>query len=409
MKITLAGEIIREGIDQIIANKIRSLLTLLGIVLGVTSLIVMFSLLKAASERNEQWTKRWVNRVNVSYLPPYRAGKDEKIRSKEFGIQYEDYIALKNADIDGIKQVSATQQSWYHIKSNENEKEIRVQGAGNNYLLDEDYNLEKGRLFLEDDEVFAEKVCIIGSAVARDFFKGAALNKTIKINNRGFRIIGILEDIDGGSGHRSRWAEWRNNILIVPLRTMMLRLKGEKTISLSYRLENLEDGEGVSEKVKEVIFRRRGTEDFSLESRAENIQEYQKMQAMWGMVLGLISIISLIVGGIGITNIMLATIKERIKEIGLKKSVGATSGDVKVQFLMESSLLSLMGGVLGAGLGVILSVSAVRAMDFGVTAKIHFPIIFIGLAFALVVGLISGLYPAIKASKVSPMEALRYE
>ncbi|MCK4644278.1 ABC transporter permease [bacterium] len=408
MKLSLIGEIVYEGIDQIIANKVRSMLTLLGIILGVTSLIVMFSLLKAASERNEQWTKRWVNKVNVSYLPPYRASKDQKIRSKEFGIQYSDYLALKDADIEGINQISATQQGWYHIKSKENSSEIRVQGADNNYLLDEDYKLLQGRQFLSDDEYYAEKVCIIGSSVARDFFKGNALDKIIKINNRGFRIIGVLEEIKG-SGRHSRWAEWRNNILVVPLRTMMLRLKGEKSVSLSYRLDDPGKSEEVNEAAKAVIYRRRGTEDFSLESRAENIIEFQKMQAMWGMVLGLISVISLIVGGIGITNIMLATIKDRIKEIGLKKSIGATSTDVKVQFLIEATLLSLFGGILGTLTGVLLSTSAVSAMDFGVKSRVHPQIILIGLLFALVVGLLSGLYPAIKASRVSPIEALRYE
>ena len=409
MKLSLFGEIIKEGLDQIYVNRMRSFLTVLGIILGVSSLIVMFSLINAGKQRSLRWMSRWINKITVSYMPPSRMQKEEKLHSKEFGISYYDYLAIKDADIKGIKDLNPTQNTYTTVNTKLDKQETRVVGATNTYLNDENYELNTGRYFISDDELFAERSVIIGSEIAKNFFKDSnnCVGKFIKISGKNFRVIGVLKAVEGWGKRKNRWTRWINSVLIIPLNTMMLRLNGNKRISLSYRIDSVDEMTILNEKVKKVLLTRRGVEDFSLENRGQDIQEYQKNQAMWNFILAIIAMISLIVGGIGITNIMLATIKERIREIGLKKAIGATANNIKFQFVIESTILALLGGIVGVILGI--GFSTFSQFILGLEGNLNLFIIGISLIFSLLVGFISGLYPAIKAGNIPPIDALRYQ
>ncbi len=409
MKLTLFGEIVKEGLDQIYINRMRSFLTVLGIILGVSSLIVMFSLINAGKQRSLRWMSRWINKVTVSYMPPSRMQKSEKLHSKEFGISYYDYLALKKAHIPGLKELNPTQTTYTQVNTKLNKQETRVVGGTNIYLNDGDYELDKGRYFIDDDETFVDRSVIIGSEIAKNFFRNPnnCVGKFIKISGKNFKVIGVLKKVPGWGKRKNRWTRWINSILVVPLKTMMLRLNGNKKISLSYRVDSVNNMEAINVKVKKAIIARRGVEDFSLENRGEDIQEFQKNQNMWNFILAIIAMISLIVGGIGITNIMLATIKERIREIGLKKAIGATANNIKFQFITESTILALLGGIIGVILGIAFS--SLSQMILGLQGNLNLFIILVSLIFSLLVGLISGFYPAVKAGNIPPIDALRYE
>ncbi len=408
MKTVVFKQILAEGIEQIYHNRLRSFLTVLGIILGVSSLIVMFSIINAGKKRSMDWMKRWINKVSVNYRPLSRMSKEEKTHSKIFGITYFDYEALKASGIKDIYDITPVQSSWDKVKYGDSEIETQITGSINAYLTDEEFELAQGRCFTSDDHEYAEKVCLIGHTILQKVFKSQyPVDKYLKIGSENYRVIGVLKEyIVPGRGNQ-RWGEWRNSRVVIPIQTMMYRVKGDKVIELSYRIKEISDSETINENVKEILLRRRGYEDFTLDSNTQNILEFQKTQNMWNAILALIAIVSLVVSGIGITNIMLATMKDRIKEIGLKKSLGATSGNIKLQFLMESSLLSLMGGLAGVLIGSVFSFFAQKSIDMEVAVNI--PIILLALLFAIAVGVISGFYPAVKASNIVPVEALRYE
>ncbi len=400
------------------AAKFRSFLTILGIIIGVASVIIIMAIGKSAQALIlDQITGIGSNLIGV--LPG--ASDENGPPAAAMGIsittlKYDDLEALRNGrNVPEVAEGAGYVLGTAEVSYNGNNLNASFEGTTASYINVENTQVVQGRFFSKDEETNMSRTVVIGANIVRDLFPSAdPLGKVIKIKDQNFTVIGILKKKGStGFGMASQ-----DDAVFVPLKTAQklllgidhlgfIRLKVRDSSLISLAKENvavtLRDRHNIDDPAND---------DFSVRDMASAVKIITQVTDVLRYFLLAIGTISLIVGGVGIMNIMLLAVNQRIREVGLRKAVGAKNGDVRMQFIVESIFISFIGGVVGIIIGIIISFLAaiiIQSLKYTWPFIISWQSIVIACLVSITIGIIFGLYPAIKASRISPMEALRYE
>lgn len=442
---------LREGLREIWAHKFRSFLTMLGVILGVASLMAMFAL-TAGMAKGFRSTLEQVGGIekvdiNDAPVPPEQEARAERSP----GRTYLDVIALRK----GLRDAAAIspQIRLDNAKVSFGNKSARpiVSGVLQDNLVVDRHVVRYGRFISDLDLERSHRVCVLGAAVVGDLFgdpEAIPLGEYVRINGELFKVVGIfdnyLEDWEkkaketgiaqqqeerrktrGGTPKPSkRWSMfwWKKNFVAIPITTMQQvfkssRMENNVDTGRDTRLSNLavtikdpSQLESSLQQMRNILsLTHRGIRDFGFETKEDWLDNIETSTRAAKLSGGLIAGISLLVGGLGIANIMLASISERIREIGIRRAVGATAFDIFIQIVIEATSLAILGGILGVAAGFALVQVLVLLAPAQNNPIIEPTAILISLGFAFLVGVLAGLYPAFKAAQLSPIQALRYE
>jgi putative ABC transport system permease protein len=396
------------ALAALLANKLRALLTMLGIIIGVAAVITMIAIGEGAQQSVMERIQALGS--NLLFISP-GAARGGGMVVVQFGTSQRLTTNDANAISERIALVEAAVPEFSRpsqVKHENRNWNTRIVGTTPEYEWVRNFNTSRGRFFTRSEERAAAKVCLIGATVEENLFQGLdPLGKTIRIAGQSFEVIGVLET-KGQSG-------WQNpdDQIIVPLSTAQRRIFGVDYVSqITARVANQSQMDVAFVEIERVLRRQHRLRpdqdnDFSIRTQADIITTFQETQQTLKFLLAGIAAISLIVGGIGIMNIMIVSVTERTKEIGVRKAIGARKRDVMWQFLIESVVMSVTGGLLGITLGIIAS-SVV--MTYGnLPSVVSMEAIIMSFAFASFVGVFFGIYPAWKAANSNVIDALRYE
>jgi putative ABC transport system permease protein len=406
------GESVRTSLVEIWSHKLRSLLTLLGIILGTLSITFMTSLLDGVT--SAVWSGfQDLGFDGVMYVMtrPPRDLREQAVFARSKGLQPEDGDLLLARGRE-VSSVAPALVSETLVRRGSLERRVRTMGVTSTYNDVRNRSVGTGRFFSPLEEGTFAPVAVLGYRLNRRLF-GAEdpVGKWIQVDGRAFKVIGVVEKLGNSFINDDDFIEEMEG-LYVPLQTLRAYYAGSDA-PLSFMAVKTADPDRLSDMRSEaeasLILAHHGAQDFKVQNIAEEMlrirKEITKVLRNWHIVLGSIAGVSLLVGGIGLLSVMLISIGERLYEIGLRKAIGATDAQIFMQFLAESAILSLLGGLLGvlAGIGAILGVT--RFFPGGL--PLHLLAISISLGLSVLLGVLYGLYPALKASRLQPVEALR--
>ena len=397
--------LIRTALGSLVANKLRSFLAMLGIIIGVMSVITMLALGAGAQQQVMARFTQMGN--NLLFVRPGQRGFGGVNTGLKQDLTVKDARALLK-EVPELVQVSPVARGNAQVKYLENNQRTTVMGVAVTYFPMRAFELEEGRFFTEQEVEGQSPVAVVGSEVALQLFGAASpVNHSLKVNGLNFRVVGLLKS-KGDQG-------WSNpdDMVAVPYTTAMNRLFGlDNADEITLQVAEGADAFMVTEKAAAVLRRlhRIGEgeeDDFNVRNMTEIIEATSAATKTFSMLLGGIAGISLVVGGIGIMNIMLVSVTERTREIGIRKAIGAKDRDVLAQFLIEAMVMSASGGLLGAG--GALALSRLGEKFAGYPMVVQPGSMALALGFSCGVGVVFGFYPAWRASLMNPIEALRYE
>ncbi len=405
------SSIFKIALKSLKINKMRSLLTSLGIIIGVSAVIIMLAVGAGASKRiTDELSSMGSNLIMIMSGSSTSGGL--RMGSGTLPtLTIKDVAAIKKncpaiADVSPFmreaKQVTFANQNW----------STAVIGVAPEYLEIREWIVENGRNFSDDDMNSVAKVAILGSTVVLNLFGDLEpVGKTIRIGGVPFKIIGILEKKGQGAMGTDQ-----DDTIMIPITTAQKKVFGTSfpgmVSSINAKAVDADSVNVAEEQIKELLRIRHHIgktqdDDFQIRNMTEMMNSMKTAVRTMSLLLGAIASVSLLVGGIGIMNIMLVSVTERTKEIGIRMAIGATANDIRVQFLIEALLLSILGGIVGVAVGLLgsFAIGFFSEMSILITPFS----VFLSLGFSAIIGIAFGYYPAYKASLLNPIEALRYE
>jgi len=400
-------ESISVALEGLIANKMRSILTMLGVVIGVAAVITMLALAGGAKAKMMTQIKQMgTNVLTVMANRSQRGGVTGSSGSMQ-SLTLEDAEAIAD-QCSSVVGVAPEASSSAQIKYRNQNTNTTVLGTTPDYLSVRNYRVREGEFFTDRDVKAMRKLAVIGPTTAENLFGDAShVGKSIRIQGTRFTVIGVTaEKGTGGFGDP-------DDQIIIPVTTAMRRMFGLDNVrSINVQAASMELMDQAESEVAALLRKRHrlsdeAEDDFVVRSQAEIIDMANETSGMFTLLLGGIASVSLLVGGIGIMNIMLVSVTERTREIGIRIAVGARGRDIQIQFLVEAIVLSMLGGITGILTGML---GAFLIKSFStISASVSLASILLSFGFAAFVGIFFGFYPARTASRLDPIDALRYE
>jgi len=402
-------ESMKTAWQSIFSNKMRSFLTMLGIVIGVCAVVLLVAL---GNGFQTSFTKSFES-MGASAL--YVSKSTEKTLTTVRDLTFEDAEALSDKALaPSIGAVSPTLSKNVSISYGNNNANILCTGIMPSITEIRTYDLSKGRLVNDQDIKQRTNVVVLGYQTEQDLFGGqSALNKYVRIDGDKYLVIGALEKMGGFGG---------DSYVLIPLTTMQSKLTGGNSVQqIAVKAATPDKVDAAISEITSILRARHyirpgASDDFSIRDMREILQSMQENLAIFSIFMSFVGAISLVVGSIGIMNIMLVSVSERTREIGIRKAIGAKRRDILIQFLIESAALSFTGGLIGLLVAVVGSLFLTNISMGGggprtstISAEISAGIVILALSVSILTGLISGTYPASRAARMDPIESLRHE
>jgi putative ABC transport system permease protein len=390
---------------SLVVNKMRSILSMLGIIIGVGAVIALLAV--GAGAQKQVLSRVTALGSNLIMVTPGQS-KSGGVRSAPFETLTPEDADAVHAGIAEVLRMSPVARGNGQFKYYNKNKQASIMGVTSSYIKIRNFEIDRGRAFTQSEIEQRAKVAILGSDVAKDLFGDASpLDEKVKVSGVAFKVIAVLKS-KGTQGPFSF-----DDQALIPYTTAMDRLLGVDHLSeFDLQIEDGADQTAVQAKVEELLRTRHRIlegkdSDFQVRNMAEMVAAVTSVTNIFSLLLGSVAAISLIVGGIGIMNIMLVTVTERTREIGIRKAIGADDRDILIQFLLEAIVMSTLGGLIGVVLGTIIA--AIITVVSGFTMPVTLASVLLALSFAVCVGVFFGFYPARRAASLDPIEALSYE
>ena len=423
-------EAIKLGIENIFLHKLRSFLTMLGIVFGVAAVISMLSIGSGAKEEAlQQIQTLGISNIWIKSLQPTEikeeeqttaaTNKDKPLTTKSWGLTLKDLKHLKTI-VPNIKKTILLKEFRENIWTSKKRAELQIIGTEPDYSEIVGLKLANGRFINRIDLEEDKKICILGAEAKKILFGPylQPLNEILRIGNDYFKIVGIIQETSTSKDTKNI-----NRAVYVPFSLELKKIddssstEQEKMITkldvevneICLQVNNIGSINETDRIIRNSLRKLHPKDDYEITVPYELLEQSRRTQWIFNIVMGSIAGISLLVGGIGIMNIMLATVTERTREIGIRRALGATRRDIIKQFLVETLVLSFIGGIIGIGLGIAGAKGIPLLAGGGYKTIISFYPALAAFSISLLIGITFGLYPAYKAANISPMEALRYE
>ena len=392
---------------SLIANKMRSILTMLGIIIVVAAVIALVSIGNGVKQDiQNSISSLGSNLLMVMPGAPRTPGVRPSQGSMK-SLKVSDYQAIRK--LDGVKAASPyTANSYVTIYQSKNWT-TTVSGVSSNFQDVNNWTMAEGRFISSKNVENRERVAVVGQTVVKNLFAGEdPVGKEIRVKNIPFRVIGVLNSKGNGTMGNDQ-----DDVIFIPYTTAMERVEGVDYLRMVYVVASDDNGIDRLQSDIENLLRVRHSikdtnlDDFNIQNMKSIMETMEQTTGTLTLFLGAVAAISLVVGGIGIMNIMLVSVTERTREIGIRKALGATYFVIVTQFLIEAVVISLMGGLIGIALGI--GASKLIGLASGMSTVISVPTIVLSFAFSMAIGLVFGIYPARKAAKLNPIDALHYE
>ena len=392
---------------SLIANKMRSILTMLGIIIGVAAVIALVSIGNGVKQDiQNSISSLGSNLLMVMPGAPRTPGVRPSQGSMK-SLKVSDYQAISK--LDGVKAASPyTANSYVTIYQSKNWT-TTVSGVSSNFQDVNNWTMAEGRFISSKNVENRERVAVVGQTVVKNLFAGEdPVGKEIRVKNIPFRVIGVLNSKGNGTMGNDQ-----DDAIFIPYTTAMERVEGVDYLRMVYVVANDDNGIDRLQSDIENLLRVRHSikdtnlDDFNIQNMKSIMETMEQTTGTLTLFLGAVAAISLVVGGIGIMNIMLVSVTERTREIGIRKALGATYFVIVTQFLIEAVVISLMGGLIGIALGI--GASKLIGLASGMSTVISVPTIVLSFSFSMAIGLVFGIYPARKAAKLNPIDELHYE
>ncbi len=417
MGLSHIGPELKMGLASLYAHKLRSLLTMLGMIFGVGAVVAMLSITAGAQKEMMSFIDQLgVNNIIVEAHEAVDRNELQTVRAVSQGLSFRDYRAISE-NVSGLVAITPRKRfKPQKLLPKTNQEQPQLIGVLPNFVEINSLKMGEGRFFTDEENTASAPVCVLGETTKVNLLgydKG--VGKYVKVNDTWLQVVGVLaQQASGDTDVEGVQAMNRNNLVISPLNTVMRRFE-DNTSYLKDEIDGIYmkvgpnvDSIETSSVVRAILTAtHKDAGDFTVVVPAGLLEQKKQTQFIFSVVMICIAGISLLVGGIGIMNIMLATVLERTREIGIRRAIGARQGDIVRQFLTEAVLISIVGGLIGIAFGY--SMSKIIAGVAGWSTVVTTSSIVVAFGVSVFIGLLFGIYPAVQAAKLDPIEAIRYE